>query len=79
MLEQWLRGLYATNRDRIVDVDLGVAEEWGRLDVPEQLPVIDGILAATAKARAWTLVTRNTADMARSGVRLLNPFDPHSI
>jgi hypothetical protein len=37
------------------------------------LPVIDGLLAATALVRDWTLVTRNTADFARSGVRLLNP------
>jgi hypothetical protein len=24
----------------------------------------------------WTLVTRNTADLARCGVALLDPFDP---
>jgi hypothetical protein len=26
--------------------------------------------------RGWTLVTRNVSDLARTGVRLLNPFDP---
>lgn len=36
---------------------------------------IHGLLAATAKVEGWTLVTRNTADLVRSGVRLLNPFD----
>jgi predicted nucleic acid-binding protein len=36
--------------------------------------VVDGLLAATAKVKGWTLVTRNTADVARSGVRLLDPF-----
>jgi toxin FitB len=51
------------------------AEEWGRLDVPDPLPVIDGLLAACAKIRGWTLVTRNTADLARGAVTLLNPFD----
>jgi predicted nucleic acid-binding protein len=43
-----------------------------------RLPVIDGLLAASAKIRGWTLVTRNTADLARSGVLLLNPFEPPS-
>ena len=76
LLEHWLRGLHATYRDHIVDVDADVAEEWGRLNVPDPLPGIDGLLAASARIRGWTLVTRNTADLARSAVMLLNPFDP---
>jgi hypothetical protein len=78
LLEQWLRGLHASYRDHIISVDTDVADEWGRLNVPDPLPVIDGLLAASAKIRGWTLVTRNTADLARSGVLLLNPFDPPS-
>ena len=31
---------------------------------------------ATAKVRAWTLVTGNTRDVERTGVRLLDPFGP---
>jgi len=75
-LEQWLRGLHAGYGDHIIDVDAAATEEWGRLSVPDPLPVIDGLLAASAKIRGWTLVTRNTADVARSGVPLLNPFEP---
>jgi predicted nucleic acid-binding protein len=78
LLEQWLRGLRASYGDHIINVDADVAEEWGRLNVPDPLPVIDGLLAASAKIRGWTLVTRNTADIACSGVALLNPFDPPS-
>jgi predicted nucleic acid-binding protein len=78
LLEQWLRGLHATYRDHIISVDADVADEWGRLNVPDPLPVIDGLLAASAKIRGWTLVTRNTAELARSGVLLLNPFAPPS-
>jgi len=74
LLERWLRGLRAAFADHIVGVDAKTAEEWGRINVPEQLPVIDGLLAATARTRGWTLVTRNTADVARSGVTVLNPF-----
>jgi predicted nucleic acid-binding protein len=76
LLEQWLRGLRASYGDHIIDVDAEAAEEWGRLSVPGQLPVIDGLLAAAARIRGWTLVTRNAENLARSGVTLLNPFDP---
>lgn len=76
VLGRWLRGLHASYGDHIIDVDAAAAEEWGRLNVPDPVPVIDGLIAASAKIRAWTLVTRNTTDLARSGVALLNPFDP---
>jgi|ERR1039458_4281958 predicted nucleic acid-binding protein len=76
LLEQWLRGLHASYADHIINVDAAVAEEWGCHNVPDPLPVIDGLLAASARIRGWTLVTRNTGGLARSGVALLNPFDP---
>ena len=76
LLERWLRGLQSTYREHIVNVDAGTAEEWGRMNVPDPLPAIDGLLAATARAHGWTLVTRNTADLARSGAALLDPFRP---
>ena len=46
-------------RDHLVDVDADVAEQWGRFNVPDPLPVINGLLAASAKVRGWTLVTRH--------------------
>jgi toxin FitB len=76
VFEAWLSALRHDYGDRVVPVSAEVAEEWGRLNVPDPLPVIDGLLAATAKVRGWTLVTRNVGDLARTGVRLLNPFDP---
>jgi toxin FitB len=75
-LDHWLAGLCASHADRIINVDADIAQEWGRLNVPDPLPVIDGLLAATAKVRGWTLVTRNVADLSGCGVRLLNPFEP---
>jgi predicted nucleic acid-binding protein len=76
MIEQWLNGLRAAYQDRIVGLDIRIAEEWGRLNVPDPLPVIDGLLAATARVRNWTLVTRDTSGLKRTGVPLLNPFGP---
>ena len=51
-----------------------VAEEWGRLNAAGSLPVIDGLLAATASVHDLTLVTRNVVDFQGTGVRVLDPF-----
>jgi hypothetical protein len=73
-LGRWLGEVHSTYADRILPVTSGVAEEWGRLNVPDPLPVIDGLLAATANVHGLTLVTRNTTDLARGGVQVFNPF-----
>jgi predicted nucleic acid-binding protein len=72
--EAWLSTLVHGFAERLVPVTADVCEEWGRLNVPDPLPVIDGLMAATAKLRGWTFVTRNIADLARTEVRLLHPF-----
>jgi len=43
-----------------------------RADGP--VSIADGLIAATAKVRRWTVVTRKTEDFDTTGVRLLNPF-----
>ncbi len=47
---------------------------WRRLNVPDPVPAVDGLMAATALVHDWTLVTRNTGDVAPTGVHFLNPF-----
>jgi toxin FitB len=74
IFEQWLGQLIDVYGDRIAPVSVDVAEVWGRLNVPGPLPVVDGLLAATALVHGWTLVTRDIDDVASTGVRLLNPF-----
>jgi predicted nucleic acid-binding protein len=74
-LESWLGRIADAHRDRIVPIDRAIAEEWGRMNAPDPLPVVDGLLAATAKVTGLTLATRNTDDIARSGVSFLNPFE----
>jgi predicted nucleic acid-binding protein len=74
-LDSWLSRLTEAHRDRILQVDRAIAEEWGRMDVPDPLPVVDGLLAATARIVGLTLVTRNVADVESTGVETLNPFD----
>lgn len=74
-LDRWLRGLVRDHAHHILDVDRRVAEEWGRLNVPDPLPVIDGLLAATARVHDLTLATRNVKDVIRTGIHVVNPFD----
>ena len=76
--ETWLDRLHSDYADRIIPITAAIAEEWGRLNVTDSIPTIDGLMAATAKVMGLTLVTRNVADVARTGVRVLNPFEPLS-
>ena len=73
-IEDWRQRLVRGYADRIVPVSLEVAEVWGRLSATAPLPLADGLMAATALVHDWTFVTRNSADVERTGVRLLNPF-----
>jgi toxin FitB len=79
-LESWLNhALLIRFADRILDVDQAVADRWGRLvaaavAAKQLLPMIDGLLAATAIHYNLTLVTRNAKDVALTGVPVINPW-----
>ena len=72
--ETWLGRLRERFGDRVLPVTEEVALEWGRLSAGDPLPVVDGLLAATASVHSLTFVTRNVADVARTGVALFDPF-----
>lgn len=74
-LDDWLRTLLTIYEERIVPISSEIAEEWGRLNVPNPLPVVDGLLAATARVHRWTLATRNAKHVEPTGVQLVNPFE----
>lgn len=77
-LEAWLNSdLVLRFAGRILPIDHAVADRWGRLTAQagtSPIPVIDGLLAATALHYNLTLVTRNTKDFAASGVPLFDPW-----
>ena len=73
-LDSWVRKLIDDYATRLLPVDARVAELWGRLNVPDPISAVDGLLAATAIVHDLTLVTRNVKHVERTGVRLLNPF-----
>ena len=80
-LSRWARVELPTQFvGRLLGVDAAVAVAWGAMCAQagqdrRPLPVVDGLLLATARARALTLVTRNLADCARRGVPVYDPWN----
>jgi predicted nucleic acid-binding protein len=72
-LALWLGDLAGVYEDRVLPVDHLVADEWGRLRAIRSLPVVDALLAATARVHGLTLVTRNDRDFRGLGLTVLNP------
>jgi predicted nucleic acid-binding protein len=73
-LDRWFSQMRTGLGDRVLPIDEPVAQAWALLGIPNPLPLIDGLLAATAKVHGLTFVTRNTADIATAEVSLLDPF-----
>jgi predicted nucleic acid-binding protein len=80
-LEAWLdKDLRSRFEDRILDIDQEVADRWGFLTAVARhrgitLPVIDGLLAATALEHNLTFVTRDTGEIPSLGVAVFNPWE----
>jgi predicted nucleic acid-binding protein len=65
---------------RVLPIDERVALAWGRLAAEARrggrdLPVVDGLLLATADAYGLVFVTRNERDCAERGVPIHNPWE----
>ena len=77
VLRHWLETFVVPNfADRILPFDSAVARQCARLHVPDRCPERDAQIAATALVHGLTVVTRNVADFAATGVKLLNPWLP---
>lgn len=74
ILERWMRDIENGFADRTLPVTLRVATDWGRHRPQPPMPVIDALIAATARVNGLTLVTRNVTDFEHADVPLINPF-----
>ena len=73
-LDKWLNRTVQEFQDRIVGVDRAISERWGRLGIPDPIPDVDGLIAATALERNLVVVTRNTKHISPTGARYIDPF-----
>ena len=78
-LDLWLEQLQTSFQSQILPVDIAISQEWGRFSSLHTVPVVDGLLAATATTHRLVLVTRNTRDFEDLGIQLINPFETSNL
>jgi predicted nucleic acid-binding protein len=76
-LEQWFEAL--TEAIECLPWDIAVGRRWARLVVDlkrrgDPVPLLDGMIAATALTHGLTVATRNTQDFRKTGVQVVDPF-----
>lgn len=75
VLRAWLGGhVLPAFSGRILAVDTAVAQRCAKLHIPDPRSDRDALIAATALVHGMTVVTRNVADFAPTGVEILNPW-----
>lgn len=79
-LQEWVEhDLTLRFMGRIIDIDMETVLIWGKMQGEaqqkgESLPVMDSLIASTAKAHGLVVVTRNLRDIERCQVRVFNPW-----
>ena len=73
-LDAWIDYIVSRLDARIYPVDRAVAEIWASLGVPDPIPTIDGLIAATALTHGLRLATRNVSDFRIPGLNVVDPW-----
>jgi toxin FitB len=76
-LEEWFEAVVEVIE--CVPWDAAVSARWAALVVDlkrkgTSIPLLDGMIAATALEHNLTIATRNTRDVKKTGVKTVNPF-----
>ena len=79
-LLRWYEQLLGIMAGRVLSINARVADEWGKLQAEVRarnigLPVVDSLLAATARRYQLVLATDNVKDFRAAGLTVVNPFD----
>jgi predicted nucleic acid-binding protein len=73
-LQIWLQTIRGDFHDRLLTIDEEVSLVWGRITTNRMPRDADSLIAATAIVHGLTVVTRNVADFADTGVAVVNPW-----
>lgn len=79
-LEGWLESeLLPAFADRVIPLGGAEMNEWAALQADAEkrgyrLPVVDSLIAATARCHGLALATRNTHDFRHCGIPVLDPW-----
>lgn len=80
ILENWFtQELIPRFANRILEINTEVVLTWGKLSGESKqrgigIPVVDGLIAATAIVNNLTIVTENIKDFIETGARVFNPW-----
>ncbi len=77
-LEEWVE--VVVEMIECLPWDAAISHRWATLVVAlkkkgETVPLLDGMIAATALQHDLVVATRNTRDFQKTGVKTFNPFD----
>jgi predicted nucleic acid-binding protein len=75
-LATWLDAISRLYGERVLPLTINIAVRWGRLAAQIGNTNLDLGIAATALEHGLTIVTRNIAHYERTGVPIVNPFEP---
>lgn len=78
-LRHWLQALCVCMKGRVLAFSTSTAHVWGQLKATwdaagHVVPTLDSQIAAIAHRHGLTVVTRNSGDFLKAGVKVLNPF-----
>jgi toxin FitB len=76
-LEQWFGALMQTIE--CLPWDAAISRRWAKLVVDlrqrgKTMPLLDGMIAATALQHDLTIATRNTRNFKKAGLKVFDPF-----
>jgi predicted nucleic acid-binding protein len=75
VLRSWLnRNVLPAFSERVLPIDLVVAQRCASLHVPNPKSERDAMIAASAIENRMTIVTRNVSDFSQSGVKVFDPW-----
>ena len=76
ILRTWLNAhVLPAFSERILYIDLAVAQHCAKLHIPDRRSERDALIAATAWVHGMTVVTRNLKDFDATRLELLNPWE----